>query len=50
MTYTYAILKVSKETYDEIRQKLSEAKYDHAFDEEGIIDMHGIALEKDKNK
>ncbi len=44
MTYTYALLHVSQATYDEIRQKLLDAHYDHAFGEDGEIDMHGIAL------
>ena len=46
MTYTYAILEVSKEAYDEIKEKLKEAGYQDAFGEEGIIDMHGIALKE----
>lgn len=48
MTYTYAILEVSKATFDE----LVDAKYDHAFndDDDGalVIDMHGIALKEKK--
>lgn len=47
--YTYAILKVSPETYQEIRDKLAAAGYQHAFhDDDGdgeVIDMHGIALQ-----
>jgi tRNA A37 threonylcarbamoyladenosine dehydratase len=45
-THTYAILDVSKRTYDEIAQKLRDAQYDHAFDRD-VIDMHGIALRVD---
>lgn len=47
MTYTYAILDVSKAAYTEVRAKLDEAGYQHAFHhDEGheVIDMHGIAL------
>jgi hypothetical protein len=52
MTYTYAILEVSKESWGEIAQLLRAASYDHAFhsDDEHctIIDMHGIALAEKK--
>lgn len=44
-THTFAVLKVSQQTYDEIRLKLKTAAYDHAFHEDGKIDMHGIALQ-----
>lgn len=47
MTYTFAKLEVSQFAYDEIRAKLVEAGYEHAFgvdDEVELIDMHGIAL------
>lgn len=50
MTRTYAILDVSRRTYDEIRRLLSDAGYDHALHEPNpdgggeMIDMHGIAL------
>lgn len=52
MTHTYAILDVSPEAYAEIRAKLEEAGYQHAFhtrvrDGEEVIDMHGIALRAD---
>lgn len=46
-TYTFAKLGVSQSAYDEIREKLVEAGYEHAFgtdDEVELIDMHGIAL------
>lgn len=43
-THTYATLEVSKAAYDEIRKKLEDAGYQHAFHEDGLIDMHGIAL------
>lgn len=53
MTYTYAILKVSPATYKEIKDKLENSGYQHAFhddrDEDGVvIDMHGIALSEEK--
>jgi hypothetical protein len=44
-THTYALLPVSKQTFDEIARKLRDAGYDHAFDD-GVIDMHGIGLEQ----
>lgn len=44
MTYTYALMEVSQQTYDEIAKKMHEAEYDHVFGDEGEIDMHGIAL------
>lgn len=48
MTHTYAILEISVEAYNEIRDKLKNAGYQHAFHEESrgefVIDMHGIAL------
>jgi len=48
-TYTYAVLEVSAEAYAEIKAKLEEAGYQHAFHENGdehgtVIDMRGIAL------
>lgn len=44
---TFALLKVSKAAFDEIRLKLEAAGYGHAFHEDDgglTIDMHGIAL------
>jgi hypothetical protein len=46
-TYTFAILEVSKETYEEISSKLKTTGYEHAFHQlaEGeVIDMHGVAI------
>ncbi len=43
-THTYAILELSKPAYDEIRAKLDAAGYQHAFHDDGVIDMHGIAV------
>lgn len=42
-THTYALLEVSAAAHKEIRGKLEEAEYHHAFDGD-VIDMHGIAL------
>src|SRR5687768_10458814 len=42
-THTYAELEVSAAAYDEVADKLKAAGYDHAF-QDGVIDMHGIAL------
>lgn len=53
-THTYAVLEVTQSTYDEIKQKLTAAGYQHQFyksykqDEKEIIDMHGIALQEEK--
>jgi hypothetical protein len=47
-TYTYVLLEVSEQTYNEIEAKLKAASYDHAFNERGEIDMHGIALVKEQ--
>lgn len=44
-THTYVVLEVSKPAYDEIKSKLVEAQYQHAFEPTGEIDMHGIALQ-----
>lgn len=64
-THTYAVLPVSKRTYDEIHAKLAEAGYQQAFQattsfkpahggidvaEEEVIDMHGIALAVEERK
>lgn len=46
-THTYAVLEVSETAYAEIRTKLAEAGYQHAFHREHdgeLIDMDGIAL------
>ncbi len=48
MSHTYAILKVSEASYNEIKEKLEKAGYEHAI-EEGVIDMHGIALESENS-
>jgi len=47
-TYTYAIIEISPAAYKEIADKLKEAGYGHAFNQDRahgvVIDMHGIAL------
>ena len=49
-THTYAVMDVSDETYDEIRDKLVEANYEHTFHEDSdgneLLDMAGIALRR----
>lgn len=44
MTHTYAIMEVSQKAYDEIRGKLEAAGYSDQIDQDGSLDMHGIAL------
>lgn len=50
-TRTFTVLIVSTEAYTEIRDKLREAGYDHAFlptvEQGTLIDMHGIAIGTD---
>ncbi len=50
MTYSYAILMVSPETYKEIREALSSAGYSDQFIDKApcreVINMHGLALEE----
>ncbi len=49
MTHTYAILRVSAETYNEIRGLLVAAGYDDQLHDKPageVIDMHGIALQQ----
>ena len=49
MTHSFAELEVSELAYNEIKRKLKEAGYEHAFIE-GAIDMKGIALTKQEEK
>lgn len=46
MTYTYVVLEISDAAYREIKQKLTDAGYEHAFHDD-VIDMHGIAVQSD---
>ena len=50
MTHTFVILEISKEAFNEISSKLREAQYDHSFIEDDLIDMHGIAIKREKKK
>lgn len=46
-THTFALLELSESAFDEIKEKLKEAGYEHAFMEEDgklTIDMHGIGV------
>ena len=49
-TYTYVTMELSPATYAEIRKILMDAGYNHAFHEDGIIDMNGLAVKDDLNK
>ncbi len=44
MTHTYVELEISPAAFTEIREKLEDAGYQHAFMDEATIDMHGIAV------
>jgi hypothetical protein len=44
MTHIYALLPISPAAYEEISQKLRAAGYAEAFDGDGVIDMHGLAV------
>lgn len=53
MSHTYVILKVSKDFFEDLREKLEAAGYHQAFHETSkglVIDMHGIALQAEKDK
>jgi hypothetical protein len=45
-THTYALLEVPAVVYAAVKALLTRAGYDHAFQPDGAIDMHGIALTK----
>lgn len=45
MSYTYATMEVSKQTFEEVKAKLLAAGYEYAVHDKGeILDMHGTAL------
>jgi len=44
LPYTFVLMEVSQQAYDEIAKKLRDAGYDHVFGDDGEMDMHGIAL------
>lgn len=48
-THTYAVLEVSEASYREIADKLRAAGYDHAFNEDGVVDMHGIGIKREEH-
>ncbi len=43
-THTFAVLELSAAAWEEIAAKLCAAGYDHAFVDDGCIDMHGIGV------
>lgn len=47
-THTYVTMEVSSATYEEVARLLKEADYHHCFNDDGEIDMHGLALVKKK--
>ncbi len=53
MTYTYAVLEITKPAFAEIKAKLEAAGYQHQFNkaDDGTIeiDMHGIAVKAEKS-
>ena len=49
-TYTYALLEVSEDAFNEIAEKLKAEGYGHAFNDYGrVIDMHGLALTMERD-
>lgn len=47
MTHTYVILQVTARAYAEIRGKLEQAGYNHAFHDD-VVDLHGIAIQAER--
>ena len=47
-THTVAVMKVPKSVYDLVAAELRAAGYDHAFLDDGSIDMTGVALAVEK--
>jgi len=45
-THTVAILELNTSAFGEIASKLREAGYDHAFIDDGVIDMTGIGVKE----
>jgi hypothetical protein len=48
MTYTFVVLKLSQAAFQEVRDKMVAAGYEHALDRNGdgeLVDMHGIAVQ-----
>jgi hypothetical protein len=46
MTHTYVTLAVSLRAYNEIKDKLVKGNYAHVFTHDNLIDMSGIALDR----
>jgi hypothetical protein len=46
MTHTFVLMELSDAAYAEIKAQMEAAGYQHAFDEQGNIDMHGIAVNR----
>src|SRR6185436_17851212 len=47
ITHTYVLLELSPAAFDEVKQNLEAAGYQHAFHHDGerqLIDMHGLAV------
>lgn len=49
-TYTYVTLAVPREMHALVEERLRAAGYGHAIDDEGLIDMHGLALVVDEQE
>ena len=53
MTYTYALIPVSKAYFDEVKSMMEAAGYHHAFnthDGKPVLDMRSLALIEDDGK
>lgn len=44
VTHTLAVCEVPRAVWQDIADRLRAAGYDHAFDDDNLIDMTGIAL------
>lgn len=44
MTHTYVLMDLTPQAYQEIATKMRDAGYDHVFNQDGEIDMSGIAI------
>jgi hypothetical protein len=47
-THAYVTMAISRAAYKEIYDKMEAAGYEHAINDEGEIDMHGIAVVPDR--
>ena len=48
-THTYATMHVSKETFDEINKRLTDAEYTHCLHDEGTV-LEGVMLVHDEDQ